>query len=310
MKSDKFTQQFGHFLELAGKLANFEEADAVVVMIDAATDWGKLKKKVGRHPLIVLAETDEHTSSMKEHEISHVVLDMESAPVFEKLQQGLLEAVADELLSPGANVVAVYSGFDPSHLDSISCIELNDHLGRLTARDLQNLETKVPLDTLKTVVDLAIDIGREGREGKPVGTMFVVGDHRKVLEESHPAGFDLTKGYPRKERSLMNARNREAVKEIAQLDGAFVISQNGTVEGSCRIIDTAPVQITMTTGLGSRHWAGAAISKNTKAIAVVVSESDGTVRIFQNGCVVLRIVPFRRAMKFKEFDFEPPTKSE
>ena len=82
------------------------------------------------------------------------------------------------------------------------------------------------------------------------------------------------------------------------------------MEGSCRIIDTAPVQITMTTGLGSRHWSGAAISKNTKAIAVVVSESDGTVRIFQNGGVVLRVVPFRRAMKFKEFDFEPPSKNE
>ncbi|MEC9092977.1 MAG: DNA integrity scanning protein DisA nucleotide-binding domain protein, partial [Planctomycetota bacterium] len=287
-----------------------EQADAVVVMIEEATDWEKLKKKSGKNPLIVLAEKKEHVEGIESHDIAHVVLDMESAPVFEKLSQGLLEAVADEFLSPGANVIAVYSGFDPSQIDSISFIELTDHLGRLTARDLQNLETKVPLDTLKTVVDLAVEIGREGREGKPVGTMFVVGDHRRVLEESHPAGFDLSKGYSRKERSLMSARNREAVKEIAQLDGAFVVSQDGTVEGASRIIDTAPVQITMTTGLGSRHWAGAAISKNTNAIAVVVSESDGTVRIFQNGGVVLRVVPFRRAMKFKEFDFEPPSRVE
>lgn len=310
MKADKFAHQFGNFLEIAGKLAKAEEADAVVVMIEEATDWGKLRKKAGKQPLIVLADHESHIEGIEEHDISHVILDMEAAPVFEKLQQGLLEAVADELLPPGANIIAVYSGFDASQIDSISFIELNDHLGRLTARDLQSLETKVPLDTLKTVVDLAVEIGREGREGKPVGTMFVVGDHRKVLEESHPAGFDLVRGYTRKERSLMKARNRDAVKEIAQLDGAFVISQDGTVEATCRIIDTAPVQITMTTGLGSRHWAGAAISKNTKAIAVVVSESDGTVRIFQNGGVVLRIVPFRRAMKFKEFDFEPPSKAE
>ena len=173
MKADKFTQHFGHFLEVAAKLASFEEADAVVVMIDGSTDWAKLKKNVGKHTLIVLVEGEELVAEMDEHEINYVVLDMESAPIFEKLQQGLLEAVADELLSPGANVVAVYSGFDPSHLDSLSCIELTEHLGRLTARDLQNLETKVPLETLKTVVDLAVDIGREGREGKPVGTMFV-----------------------------------------------------------------------------------------------------------------------------------------
>jgi DNA integrity scanning protein DisA with diadenylate cyclase activity len=59
----------------------------------------------------------------------------------------------------------------------------------LTASDLRQLETRVPLDTLKTVVDLALEIGREGREGKPVGTLFVVGDTRKVLGSSRPTGF-------------------------------------------------------------------------------------------------------------------------
>ena len=66
------------------------------------------------------------------------------------------------------------------------------------------------------------------------------------------------------------------------------------MEGTARIVDTSPVELTMTKGLGSRHFAGAAISKNTKAIAVVVSQSSGTVRIFQNGEVVLRIEPLQR----------------
>ena len=79
----------------------------------------------------------------------------------------------------------------------------------------------------------------------------------------------------------------------------FIVSADGTIEGCARIIDTSPVEITMTKGLGSRHFAGAAISKNTKAIAVVVSQSNGTVRIFQNGEVVLRIEPLQRAMKWK-----------
>jgi hypothetical protein len=82
----------------------------------------------------------------------------------------------------------------PYKIDSLSYISLDEHLGRLTSRDLKQLETSVPLDTLKTVVDLAVDIGREGREGKPVGTMFVIGDTRRVLSHSHPAGFDPVKG--------------------------------------------------------------------------------------------------------------------
>ena len=142
-------------------------------------------------------------------------------------------------------------------------------------------------------------IGREGREGNPIGTMFVVGDHAKVLKESRSGGFDFVKGYTRKERNIFDSRTREGIKEIAQLDGMFVISADGTVEGSGRIIDTSPVEITMTKGLGSRHFSGAAISKNTAAIAVVVSQSSGTVRIFQNGEVVLRIEPLQRAMKWK-----------
>ena len=142
-------------------------------------------------------------------------------------------------------------------------------------------------------------IGREGREGNPIGTMFVVGDHTKVLKESRAGGFDFVKGYTRKERNIFDRRTREGIKEIAQLDGMFVISADGTIEGTGRIIDTSPVEITMTKGLGSRHFSGAAISKNTAAIAVVVSQSSGTVRIFQNGEVVLRIEPLQRAMKWK-----------
>jgi hypothetical protein len=59
--------------------------------------------------------------------------------------------------------------------------------------------------------------------------------------------------------------------------------------------------------LGSRHWAAAAISRATKAVAVTVSQSNGTVRIFQNGEVVLRIEPLhRRPMVWKDFEYEPP----
>ena len=135
----------------------------------------------------------------------------------------------------------------------------------------------MPLDTLKTVVDLAVEIGREGREGKPVGTMFVIGDTRKVLQFCHPAGFDPVRGHKRAERDLHDARTREAVKEIAQLDGAIIVTADGKVERACQIVDASHANLTLSKGLGTRHWAGAAISRVTKAISVVVSETNGTV---------------------------------
>jgi DNA integrity scanning protein DisA with diadenylate cyclase activity len=265
-----------------------------------------LKKRAGAEKVIIAADTAEQLAGAREEGLACVELNMAESPIYEKLTQAVLEAVADDLLPPGSHVVAIYSGFEPRQIDSISFLRLEEHLGRLTVRDLRQLETRVPLDTLKTVVDLAVEIGREGREGKRVGTMFVVGDIRNVLAESAPSGFDPLKGYPRKERSLNDKRVREGIKEIAQLDGAFIVSADGTVEKACQILDTSVASVTLTKGLGARHWAGAAISKKTNSIAVVVSETNGTVRLFQNGEVVLRIEPFRRAMKWTDFEYESP----
>ena len=307
MKPQKLSDQFLTLFELAVRTAQATEADSLMLLLEGPADWDRLKELAAGQKILLAADSAQQLTGAAEAGLPAVLLNMPESPVNEKLTQALLESVADDLLPPGARVVALYSGFEPDVLDSISVIHLGEHLGRLTARDLRQLETRVPLDTLKLVVDLAVEIGREGREGKPVGTLFVVGDTRKVLASSHPTGFDPVKGYSRKERSLADPRVREGIKEIAQMDGAFVISSDGIVEAAARYIDASAAHITLSKGLGARHWAAAAISKKTNAVAVAVSESNGTVRIFQEGEVVLRIEPFRRAMKWKDFEYEPPT---
>jgi diadenylate cyclase len=302
----KITQQLETLCGLGLRLAKSIEADALLMLLDGPIDWAHLRKLTNQEKVLIAVERDEFTAGATEVGFHCVVLEMPGAPVYEKLTQALLEAVADDFLTPGAGVVALYSAFEIATLDSISLVHLDEHLGRLTVRDLRQLETQVPLDTLKIVVDLAVEIGREGREGKPVGTMFVVGDHRKVLTYCHPAGFDPVRGYNRKERHIADPRVREGLKEIAQMDGAFIVSSDGRVERACQIVNAPPVNVTLSKGLGTRHWAAAAISRATKAVAIAVSETNGTVRVFQSGEVVLRIEPFRRAMKWKDFEFEPP----
>jgi diadenylate cyclase len=49
------------------------------------------------------------------------------------------------------------------------------------------------------------------------------------------------------------------------------------------------------------------VTRLTSAVVVTVSQSNGTVRIFQNGDVVLRIEPYlRRPIVRREFEYEPP----
>jgi diadenylate cyclase len=290
------------------RLAEAAEADGVLLLLEESADWPRLKKLVGDEKLVVAVDTAEQLEGAKEAGLEAVMLDMADSPVYDRLTQAVLEAVADDILKPSSCVIALYSGFEADTMDSVSVIDLGEHLDRLTGRDLRQLETRVPLDTLKVVVDLAVEIGREGREGKPVGTMFVVGDTRRVMAHSRPAGFDPVRGYGRKERNLADARVREGIKEIAQMDGALIVSADGTVEAACRYLDASAANITLSKGLGARHWAAAAISRATKAVAVTVSQSNGTVRIFQNGEVMLRIEPIhRRPMVWKDFEYEPPT---
>lgn len=292
-------EQFATLFGMAVQLAKLQEAEAVVVWTEERLDWELISRRNASLATIIGADDLDCVEGALEAGLDVILLESNEPTIQEKISQVLVQSIAADLLAPSAHVVAVYGGFESEGVDSVSYLELDEHLERLTARDLRQLAGNIPLDTLRVVVDLAVEIGREGREGKPVGTMFVVGDTKQVLTFSHAIVFDPVKGYQRKDRNLRDAKVREGIKEIAQLDGAFIVAPDGTVEAACQVIEIHAANVTLSKGLGTRHWAAAAITKRTNAVAITVSESSGTVRIFQNGEVILRIEPFRRAMKWK-----------
>ena len=145
-------------------------------------------------------------------------------------------------------------------------------------------------ETLKHTVILAVEIAREGREGRKIGTMFVVGDSLEVLKHSRSLILDPLFGHPDEFKLIHLPDVRETVKELAQLDGAFVVSDEGVVVSACRYIDAFSEGIKLPLGLGSRHVAAASITKQTNAVAVVVSESS-IVRVFDDGEIISEIIP-------------------
>jgi diadenylate cyclase len=309
MVSHRFTKQFTVVLETAGAFMLQAGADAMLILLEGPLDWQKLRQMMPEaiNHIIVAADSEDDLKGAEAAGLHPLPLYKEKSPLLERLQHALLEAVADGILPNDGDVIAVYSGFEHQKLDSISHIRLDDRLRRLTTRDLQRLESSVPLKSLKTVIDLATQIGREGREGKKVGTLFVIGDTRQILKHCKDSGFDPIRGYKKESRNLHDARVREDIKEIAQMDGAFIISPDGIVVKSRQIIEVKHTNLTLSKGLGSRHWAAAAISQITKAISIVVSQSTGTVRLYQNGETVLRIEPMDNNVKWREFNYEPPS---
>ncbi|WP_422928236.1 DNA integrity scanning protein DisA nucleotide-binding domain protein [Singulisphaera sp. PoT] len=294
-------------LALACEAVNRLGAVGMLILPEEPMDWHAIAALADDVRILVATSSTRYLDAVRAAGLIPLEVEPTDAAITERITLALIEAVANDHLESGARVVVAYSGFEAEALDSLTVVRLGEHLERLSSRDLRALETSVPFETLKAVVDVAVEIGREGREGKTVGTLIVVGDVRNVLSRSRTLGFDPFKGYRRKERNLRDHRVREAIKEIAQMDGAFVVARDGTVEAACRIIDAPNTGLTLPKGLGTRHWAAAAITNVTNALAVVVSQSTGTVRLFQKGEVILRIAPMRhaRAMKWKDDETEP-----
>jgi len=145
-------------------------------------------------------------------------------------------------------------------------------------------------DVLNATLEIAIEIAREGREGRRIGTLFTLGNAEAVLSSSRALILDPLAGHAPTATHITNPNLRGTVKELAQLDGAFVITEGGTVVAACRYLDASVENVSLPLGLGSRHVAAASISKKLDLIAIVVSES-AVVRVFYAGAMVAEIIP-------------------
>src|ERR1700728_2546502 len=145
-------------------------------------------------------------------------------------------------------------------------------------------------EVLDSLIELAVEIAREGREGRRIGTLFTLGDEQAVLAKSRSLILDPLMGHPELSRHVSDLNLRGTIKELAQLDGGFVVSRSGIFLSACRYLDAVAAEVDVPLGLGSRHIAAANMSAVTKAVGIVVSESS-VVRLFCHGELVGEIIP-------------------
>jgi len=297
-------------LDAARELVKDQIAEMVLLLTETNLDWDEVRSHLRGCQMLVAAESSTITKEIREEtNIDIIELDPEPVPAQERMSLALLKAIAMEKVTPGEHVVVLYNGIatqenKPEPIDSLSLVHLGEHLERMTAQDLRRLNTTIPHETLKLVVDLASEIGREGREGHPVGTIIVVGDTRKVQNMSQPINFNPFRGYSKEERDLRDRRVREQIKDLAQLDGAILVDRDAFAIAACLHLNVPAEGVSVSKGFGSRHRAAAAISRKTTAIAVCISQSSGTVRLFQDGAVVLHVEPLARPHIWQPFRLE------
>jgi trk system potassium uptake protein TrkH len=153
--------------------------------------------------------------------------------------------------------------------------------------------TDIRPEAFEAVFSTAVEISREGREGKPIGTAFIIGDSPEVFARSKQLILNPFEGHDPSKRLITDPSNVENVKEFALLDGVFIVSGAGVIEAAGRYltIDTSTVRIPM--GLGTRHGSVAGITRATNSIGIVVSQSGGRISIFRRGEMAKQFMTLR-----------------
>lgn len=200
-------------------------------------------------------------------------------------------ALSRDLIRPGDVVVFMTGIAESGTLDTVMITQVGREFEMYSATEHgDELPSGVGTEVLERVLDLAAELGNEGREGKPVGVLFTVGDADKVLGLSRQLILNPFRGYSEDERNILDPKLEETVKELSTIDGAFIIRGDGVVETCGAYLKAAArEEFELPRGLGARHHAAAAITSLTNAIAITVSESTGTVTIFRQGKPITEI---------------------
>jgi diadenylate cyclase len=167
-------------------------------------------------------------------------------------------------------------------LSEFSSIVVCDIKQLATVKTIDKTGERVDPTALRAVLRLALELGREGREGKKVGTAFIIGDTNEVLKRSHQLILNPYEGHTEDTRDIKNRSHWETIKEFAQIDGVFIVDEKGVIISAGRYLDVNTKSIELE-GFGGRHMSALAVTRETQAIAVTVSESGGIVRLFKDG---------------------------
>lgn len=205
-----------------------------------------------------------------------------------QIKVALLLALTRNIIDADDVLICLAGQPKSSHLDTMMLISVKGELELFTS-GVDLLSDDIKPEVFEQLIEIAIELAVEGREGRPVGTMFVIGDSENVKMHTTQLVLNPFAGYDESVRNVLNPDITETIKEFSSIDGAFIIRGDGVVESAGAYIQPGGLRVEVPMGLGARHMAAASITAMTNAIAITVSSSTGTVRIFRNGNIVMEI---------------------
>jgi len=201
------------------------------------------------------------------------------------IREMMREFVNKQILKIGDRVVVVAdetvgTGF----AGLIFILDVDDVFFKISRHKLTENVDPAAMDSL---ISIALELAKEGREGRKIGTAFIIGDKDKLSPYTKQLIYNPFQGYPIEQRKVQMPELRETIKEFSQLDGVFVMHSDGTILSAGTYIEV-PTENVQLEGFGTKHRSCAALTGKEDVIAIVLSES-GIVRIFKNGKIITRL---------------------
>jgi diadenylate cyclase len=276
-------------IESAARIAQAVSARTVLAYLDAIPDLDKLRQAV-QPPTEVLFIGRDAKDAARAAEYGARCLEV---PPFNLTRMGQIKTAAllafSQRLLDGGDTFVIVTGLVGQPVDTLVVMQVGQEYELFQSVGQPRLTEHVRRVVFQRALNLMLELAHEGREGKSVGALFVIGSYREVKQHCQQNIINPFRGYNERERNLLDESIHETVKEFCSIDGAFVIKGNGVIVSAGTTLRPALAGDALPQGLGARHAAAAGITACTRCIALTVSQSTGTVRVWRRGKLITEI---------------------
>jgi DNA integrity scanning protein DisA with diadenylate cyclase activity len=277
-----------HLIQAGFELAQAIDIKTLIVQADELRDVRLIEKLRGPERIIWLTRSTEIAETNPARDVLLNIPDTTLTRI-SQIKIGLLLAVFNRQVGLDESVICLSGVAGSRRLDTILVMNPRRDFPWFKKRRLEDIPGFVATESLAKILEIALRLAAEGREGSPVGTVFVLGDPKDLEPYVRQLVLNPCEGHPKKHRGIHSPEFFETLREFAALDGAFIVSPKGIVESAGTYLDAPAAKAQLRAGLGARHAAAAAVTAATDAIAVAISASSGTVTLFHEGRAVLQL---------------------
>ncbi len=273
------------FIREAEKIAVGADCSSIMLFMDAFNTPVKVGKFAAKSlNTIIVSRREYQIPADAGDEPDMLVVRSFSNHRMSQLRSALLVGLMRGLVRPDERICCLGGLPGSDKLDSILVVDIAKEFPAVLARQSEKLlPDGVSPEVLERALGIATELAVEGREGKPVGCILVVGCRDKLKPHTKPLILNPFFGYPEEDRNILSPFMDETVKELSGIDGAFVINGDGVIESAGTLLTAPNPQRALPGGLGTRHSAACAISVAADCAALVVSTSTGQVTLFRHG---------------------------